>query len=116
MWSHSHLMWFLAPGYSQLIWSRKSDVIGSCDLCYRAATRTHPGELLFPGDRPGEPITRFAVESACREAREQSGIRRPVTPHSLRHAFAVHLLEAGTMVVIDCIARPMICQPVPDTS
>jgi integrase/recombinase XerD len=58
--------------------------------------RTHPGEWLFPGDRPGEPITRFAVESACREAREQSGIRRPVTPHSLRHAFAVHLLEAGT--------------------
>src|SRR5271157_632806 len=38
MWSHSHLMWFLAPGYSQLIWSQKPDVIGSCDLCYRAAT------------------------------------------------------------------------------
>jgi hypothetical protein len=31
-------MWFLAPGYSQLIWSQKTDVIGSCDLCYRAAT------------------------------------------------------------------------------
>jgi integrase/recombinase XerD len=58
--------------------------------------RTRPGEWLFPGDRPGEPITRFAVEHACREARERSGITRPVTPHSLRHAFAVHLLEAGT--------------------
>ena len=58
--------------------------------------RTHPGEWLFPGDRPGEPITRFAVEHACREARERSGITRPVTPHSLRHAFAVHLLESGT--------------------
>jgi hypothetical protein len=31
-------MWFLTTGYSQLIWSRNSDVIGSCDLCYRAAT------------------------------------------------------------------------------
>jgi hypothetical protein len=38
MWSHSHLMWFLAPRYSQLIWSQKPDVIGSCDLCNRAAT------------------------------------------------------------------------------
>src|SRR5271157_19905 len=42
MWSHSHLMWFLAPGYSQLIWSQKPDVIGSCDLCYRAATANDP--------------------------------------------------------------------------
>src|SRR5450432_3466362 len=58
--------------------------------------RTHPGEWLFPGDRPGEPITRFAVEHACREARARSGITRPVTLHSLRHAFAVHLLESGT--------------------
>jgi integrase/recombinase XerD len=53
-----------------------------------------PKEWLFPGDLPGEPITRFAVEHACREARERSGITRPVTPHSLRHAFAVHLLES----------------------
>jgi integrase/recombinase XerD len=57
---------------------------------------THPKIWLFPGNRPGEAITRFAVESACREARERSGIARPITPHSLRHAFAVHLLEAGT--------------------
>jgi integrase/recombinase XerD len=55
-----------------------------------------PKVWLFPGDRPGEPITRFAVEHACRETRAPSGIMRPVTPHSLRHAFAVHLLEAGT--------------------
>ena len=56
----------------------------------------HPREWLFPGDRPGQPITPFAVEIACRETRERSGIGKPVTPHSLRHAFAVHLLEAGT--------------------
>ena len=38
MWSYSHLMWVLASGYFQLMWSRKTDVIGSCDLCSRAAT------------------------------------------------------------------------------
>jgi len=38
MWAHSHLMWFLATRYYQLMWSRKTDVIGSCDLYYRAAT------------------------------------------------------------------------------
>ena len=54
-----------------------------------------PKEWLFPGDLPGQPITRFAVENACKRARQHSNISKPVTPHSLRHAFAVHLLEAG---------------------
>jgi integrase/recombinase XerD len=57
---------------------------------------TRPKEWLFPGDRPGEPITTSAVAVACRQGRARSGITRPITPHSLRHAFAVHLLEAGT--------------------
>jgi integrase/recombinase XerD len=57
-----------------------------------------PKEWLFPGDRPGQPITRAAVESACRKAHRPSALSKPVTPHSLRHAFAVHLLEAGTDV------------------
>jgi len=55
-----------------------------------------PKEWLFPGDLPGQPISALAVDAACRKTRRQSNFGKPVTPHSLRHAFAVHLLEAGT--------------------
>ena len=58
--------------------------------------RTHPGQWLFPGDRPGQPICPLTINHTCRKVRQQCGIGKPVTPHSLRHAFAVHLLEAGT--------------------
>jgi site-specific recombinase XerD len=53
---------------------------------------------LFPGDIPGRHISKDAVELACQKTRRLSGIRKPITPHSMRHAFAVHLLESGTDV------------------
>jgi site-specific recombinase XerD len=60
---------------------------------WRAA---RPTTWLFPGQRPGQPMDKGAVQWACRLARFHSGIAKPVTPHALRHAFAVHLLESGT--------------------
>jgi integrase/recombinase XerD len=57
---------------------------------------THPKDWFFPGGHPGQPITSGAVEDACKKAQRASGLSKPVTPHSLRHAFAVHLLECGT--------------------
>jgi site-specific recombinase XerD len=56
----------------------------------------HPGAWLFPGRWPGQPISPLSINRTCREVSQQCGIGKPVGPHSLRHAFAVHLLEAGT--------------------
>jgi site-specific recombinase XerD len=57
-----------------------------------------PKHWLFPGDLPGQHISKDAVEQACQKARRRCSIPKPTTPHSLRHAFAVHLLESGTDV------------------
>jgi site-specific recombinase XerD len=57
-----------------------------------------PQVWLFPGDIPGQHITRSSVERVCQEAHQRCRISKPTTPHSLRHAFAVHLLEQGTDV------------------
>jgi site-specific recombinase XerD len=62
---------------------------------YRAA---RPKPWLFPGAIPGQHVTRDGVAHSCRRAHQRSGLSKPVTPHSLRHAFAVHLLESGTDV------------------
>jgi len=57
-----------------------------------------PKGWLFQGDIPGQPIGTSAVELACQKARRLSGINKPISPHSMRHALAVHLLESGTDV------------------
>jgi site-specific recombinase XerD len=57
-----------------------------------------PRPWLFPGDVAGSHISKDAVEQACQKAHRCYRIPKPITPHSLRHAFAVHLLESGTDV------------------
>ena len=42
------------------------------------------------------PISDKTVWIACSEAARQAGIKKRITPHTLRHSWATHLLEAGT--------------------
>ena len=61
--------------------------------------RTRPeGEWLFPGLIPGSHVNRHTVEKACQQARETARLAKPLTPHSLRHGFAAHMLENGADV------------------
>jgi site-specific recombinase XerD len=56
-----------------------------------------PTTYLFPGrgKRADLPISTNMVWLACRQAAQQAGIRKRLSPHSLRHSCATHLLDAG---------------------
>lgn len=58
--------------------------------------RYRPSLWLFPGREAGEPVSPTTVRQVCKEAWLTSGLKKRVSPHTLRHCFATHLLEAGT--------------------
>jgi site-specific recombinase XerD len=55
-----------------------------------------PKEWLFPGHKPGAPMTTNAIRSVCQSMGKKAGLSKSFSPHSLRHSFATHLLDAGT--------------------
>ncbi len=59
---------------------------------YREAGK--PKDWLFPGQVEGKPITVNAIRDAVKAAAKRAGITKNVSPHTLRHSFATHLLEA----------------------
>ncbi len=61
----------------------------------RAQRRILPGGWLFPGQNPANPLSTRQLNRAFHAALQAAGIDKRVSLHSLRHAFATHLLEQG---------------------
>lgn len=62
-----------------------------------------PKQWLFPGKNATQPINAATVQKACKQACQRAALPR-ITPHTLRHCYATHLLEAGTdMRIIQAI-------------
>ncbi len=66
---------------------------------WRAYRPEHPEGWLFLGTYKVTHITSRSIQQAFNEARERAGITKPVSIHSLRHAFATHLLEDGATLL-----------------
>ena len=59
----------------------------------RAQRQMLPGGWLFPGQNPVNPLSTRQLARAFHEARKAAKIDKAVSLHSMRHAFATHLLE-----------------------
>lgn len=54
-----------------------------------------PKAYLFPGKTPEVPLSSTTIQKAMKLAVAKAGIKKPATPHTLRHSWATSMLEAG---------------------
>lgn len=69
--------------------SRLLDALRGYYVVYR------PQEFLFPARQGNGPIHKATIQHACQRAAQKAGLKKRVTPHTLRHTFATHVLEQG---------------------
>ncbi len=56
-----------------------------------------PVKYVFEGGgNPGQPYSGSSIGKIVKRAATRAGIKKNISPHSLRHAFATHMLEQGT--------------------
>jgi integrase/recombinase XerD len=66
----------------------------------RAYWRAHrPTVWLFPGECADGTLCPVTVQRQCQVAAQRAGLTKHCTPHTLRHSYATHLLEAGVDVI-----------------
>jgi integrase/recombinase XerD len=66
------------------------------EMLDRYCWAARPEDLLFATRWTGRPITDSTMQRVCVLAQKEAGIDKRISPHTLRHSFATHLLEAGT--------------------
>lgn len=57
--------------------------------------KDRPADWLFPGPDPTRPVGAATFTRVCAGVARRAGLSKRVTPHTLRHTFATHLLEDG---------------------
>ena len=74
-----------------------------------------PRGWLFPGRNPLEPLSTRQLNRAVHAAAQAAGIKKRVSPHTLRHSFATHLLEQDTdiRVIQVLLEAETYCPPTP---
>jgi site-specific recombinase XerD len=54
-----------------------------------------PSSWLFPGQEPDKPMSRMSVNRIADYIRRRAGLGKRISPHTFRHSYATHMLDAG---------------------